>query len=606
MTDWRTLRSIIVSWWYSTGTRSVGQEIRVAFFDARRAPGWIVLGMIAVFWPLSDWSLMPVIIAAAVWLAMMFVTRFVPWWYRRRVRRWFRPGIGLLALVVLASEAGVWAWLLAVGLWLIVAAVTDTLRARRRLLSWLLAAVARTARVDPAELHVERATWDNRRLVSAEVNHRGVLRTEDAASRARIEESAKWALRHAGIYRVSWPAGVAAFEIEADPPLPTSLPEMALEGLPGIPIGATDAATAAGEVDVVDAQTGQLVSSIPVALVNPADAQRHYLVVGGTGAGKSVFIRGFIARALRNGWFPGGVFIFDGKGGSDYIVFEGREGVHCVARTPEEWEENLPPIVNMMRQRYDEDAEYHRGNRSKPSFPRYLVVFDEVQEIRNTLGKDVLDPVLQQISRQMRASEGRLMLCTQRPDVSDAMPGAVRDMLEDRIVLGFISQKGAQMVMDQDWRSVVDEYGNESVPGRGMARIGGRLLRIQGFNLPLPREHPEVEYLYPRKLDAAEQEGGQRPPAGEQELPRNVARWAPRQKAPRPPEAPEEGQEGRQERLADEVDGDAPTPPHGIPRIGLAATEQEAAGRPEPPAEPAPAAPPQGPPDGGRRRRRTV
>jgi DNA segregation ATPase FtsK/SpoIIIE-like protein len=345
---------------------------------------------------------------------------------------------------------------------------------------------------------------------------------------------------------------------------------------------------------------------IPVALINPADAQRHYLVIGGTGAGKSMFVRAFIARALRAGWFPGGVYIFDGKGGSDYIVFEGREGVHCVARHPDEWEANLAPVVAMMRQRYDADAEYERGNRPKPDLPRYLVIVEEVQEIRATLGKDVLDPFLQQISRQMRASNGRLMVVTQRPDVSDAMPGAVRDMLEDRIVLGFISQKGAQMAMDQDWRAVVDEYGTESVPGRGMARIGGKLIRIQGFYLPSPREHPEVEHLYPRKLDQAGQSSAAEPP-----LPHNVARWAPRPaappQAPDGPQQPPDGSQGSdQGRPADEVDSDAPTPPHGIPRIGLAVVEPDTAEAPGPASGTGPHDPPPGPPDGGRRRRRTV
>ncbi len=87
----------------------------------------------------------------------------------------------------------------------------------------------------------------------------------------------------------------------------------------------------------------------------------------------------------------------------------------------------------MMRGRYDEDAEYHRGHRGKPSNPRWLIVLDEVQEIRRVLGKKVLDPFLQQISRQVRAANGRLVVVTQRPDTEDAIPGAVRDMLEDRI-----------------------------------------------------------------------------------------------------------------------------------------------------------------------------
>src|SRR5438309_9726426 len=42
------------------------------------------------------------------------------------------------------------------------------------------------------------------------------------------------------------------------------------------------------------------------------------------------------------------------------------------------------------------------------------------------------------------------------------------------------------------WRTVVDEYGAATTPGRGMARIGGRLIRLQSFWLPTPRTVPEI------------------------------------------------------------------------------------------------------------------
>jgi DNA segregation ATPase FtsK/SpoIIIE-like protein len=235
-------------------------------------------------------------------------------------------------------------------------------------------------------------------------------------------------------------------------------------------------------------------------------------------------MRGFIARSLRAGWWPGGVFILDGKGGSDFIVFEGREGIHCVARHPEEWAEWLPRISSMLRQRYDEDAEYERGNTEQPDFPRYLVVLDEVQEIRATLGKAVLDPVLQQVSRQIRASRGKLLVATQRPDAEDAIPGAVKDMLEDRLILGYVSEHGARMVLGKDWREAVDEYGADTVPGRGLARVGGRLRRIQGFYLATPRRHPEVEHLYPPRHSTTDT-----PPETQTNAkgPATATRWAP-------------------------------------------------------------------------------
>ena len=289
--------------------------------------------------------------------------------------------------------------------------------------------------------------------------------------------------------------------------------------------------------------------SLPVLLIHPGDSQRHYLIVGGTGAGKSNFTRGFIARALRLGWFPGGCFIFDGKAGSDYIVFEGREGIRCVAREPEEWEQHMAAVSAMMRARYDEDAAYHRGQRGKPDQPRWLVVLEEIQEIRTVLGKKVVDPFLQQISRQIRASNGRLVVVTQRPDTEDAIPGAVRDMLEERIILGFVSGTGARMVLDKDWQAVTDEYGQAPVPGRGLARITGRLARLQSFRLDLPREHPDLEQFYPPKTaqDGADSYSADEHRSGT--LPHTATRWA-----PRPPAAdvPADG-------------ADATTPRHGVP-----------------------------------------
>ncbi|CAM3412091.1 type IV secretory system conjugative DNA transfer family protein [Kibdelosporangium persicum] len=496
LTSRRAFVATVRSWWASPAA----EEVRAAYHDTKRAPGWVVLGMIGVFWPLTGFSLVPVGVAVVVWLIMMWTTSGIRYWFlRRRVRRVLRPLIGLLALLVLSVQAGIWAWLLSIGVWLIVAGLTDTWRAHHRLATWIVGAVSRTTKNDPDEFDLHTTEWDGRHLLYAEVDFGPLVRTEDAAARDRIAQAVAWSLRHAGRYTVSWPAGRASFEITATPTLPTSIYEQDWGDLPGIPIGATDAEHADGVVDTVEAETGTVLESLPIVLVDPTNSDKHILVVGGTGAGKSVWMRGFIARGMRKGWWPGGVFILDGKGGSDFIVFEGREGVHCVARHPDEWTEWLPRISTMMRQRYDEDADYERGNTPKPNFPRYLVVLDEVQEIRATLGKNELDPILQQISRQIRASKGKLLVATQRPDAEDAIPGAVRDMLEDRIILGYMSDTGARMVLGKDWREAVDEYGSNTVPGRGLARVGGHLRRIQGFYLDTPREHPEVEHLYPPK-----------------------------------------------------------------------------------------------------------
>jgi DNA segregation ATPase FtsK/SpoIIIE-like protein len=171
---------------------------------------------------------------------------------------------------------------------------------------------------------------------------------------------------------------------------------------------------------------------------------------------------------------------------------------------------------------------------------------------------------LQQISRQVRAANGRLVVVTQRPDAEDAIPGAVRDMLEDRIILGFVSGTGARMVLEKDWQAVTDEYGQAPVPGRGLARITGRLVRIQGFRLDPPREHPELEQFYPPRLRSEPARHDPTGAADEQTerrrsgtLPTATTRWA-----PAPPATPPTDTTAR-----DAVVGidDAHTPPYGVP-----------------------------------------
>jgi hypothetical protein len=377
MLNWPSFRAALQGWWYSASA----YEVRAAILDTGRHPGLVVLGIVAVFWPLSGFTWIPLAVAAGAWLAVYLCTRPVRWWLRWRVRRATLPTIGIITLVVLTGPAGPFAWGIAIGLWLMVAGVTDNVRARRRLLAWICQAVARAVRVDPTDLRVRRAEWDRRRLTWAEVDTRGRLRVEDPAVRERIAGAVEWSLRHAGGHTVTWPAGLNTFEVTADPALPELVDEQHWPAdLPGIPIGVTDTANADGVVDTVDAVTGETMGSLPVLLIHPGDSQRHYLIVGGTGAGKSNFTRGLIARALRMGWFPGGAFIFDGKAGSDYIVFEGREGVRCVAREPQEWEENMTAVAEMMRTRYEEDAAYHRGQTGKPDHPRWLVVLEEFRK----------------------------------------------------------------------------------------------------------------------------------------------------------------------------------------------------------------------------------
>jgi hypothetical protein len=136
------------------------------------------------------------------------------------------------------------------------------------------------------------------------------------------------------------------------------------------------------------------------------------------------------------------------------------------------------------------------------------------------------------------------------------------------------------MVLEKDWQAVTDEYGQAPVPGRGLARITGRLVRIQGFRLDPPREHPELEVFYP-PVTTPDGRGGStgrtapKAPAGDTgaaeqrrsgTLPTTTSRWA-----PNPPPEPAPSPAGA---VDDPIEEDALTPRYGIPIARSAPPDQ--------------------------------
>jgi len=483
-------------WWLSNG----GYELRGAWRDLRRAPGLTLAVVALLLWPWSGFTTTPVIAGAVVWLLIQLVTWFLPsWWLRRRVRRRTQPAIIALMLGWLALSVDLGGWLITLGLGLVATALTDEWRARRRVAAWLLGGIAGAARVDPGSLRLYRPHWSGRRLDAAEVAYTEALRDADPAVRERVGEAVSWRLRRAGSYEISWPSGVQAFELRRAATLPDRvMDQLWPPGLSGLPIAITDDRDADLIIEKRDENTGEIISRLPVRLWAP-DAERHLLVIGGTGAGKTEFVRRLLAVGLRMGLFPGGVFVLDGKSSAGYACFVGREGVHMVAREPHEWLAGLVEVSRIMRARYDAQWNYRLGHGPKPDMPRLALLLEECQEIRAQLGHDA-DRFYQQLGRQCREAQITLILVTQRPDVKDAIPGAVRDMLEDRVVLGFVSAKGAQMALEEHWRDAVDDYGEQTTPGRGVARLAGKYSRIHGLYAGDPIDRPEAEQLFPPKI----------------------------------------------------------------------------------------------------------
>jgi hypothetical protein len=210
-----------------------------------------------------------------------------------------------------------------------------------------------------------------------------------------------------------------------------------------------------------------------------------------------------IVRAIRDGSVPVW-FIIDGKAGADYASLEDRQGVVTVGYEPADWDRIFRYVIEqIMRARYAEARAYEAGRGPKPpEWPRVGILIDEVQAVREGLGAKVFDAYINELVRLIRAARGTVVIATQRPDVRDSLPGAVRDNLVNRIVCGWMSRTGAEMLLDTDWRWITGDPDSDvsrpqSPPGRAVARINGRLFRLQVPYLPSPVRESWADPLYP-------------------------------------------------------------------------------------------------------------
>ena len=122
--------------------------------------------------------------------------------------------------------------------------------------------------------------------------------------------------------------------------------------------------------------------------------------------------------------------------------------------------------------------------------------------------------------------------------------------------LGGIAQ-GDAPVLESLISMNLDSMENSGLDARTyfLARLDGRLIRLQGFNLDSPRKVPQAEIFYPPKLSPDGAPAG--PAAAAQAVPTPTV-WAPRLVPP--PDAPG----------VEEADPDELVPAAGVPRIGAA------------------------------------
>jgi FtsK/SpoIIIE family/FtsK alpha domain len=213
----------------------------------------------------------------------------------------------------------------------------------------------------------------------------------------------------------------------------------------------------------------------------------HLLVAGGTGGGKSVWLRSaLLSLVLRYSPQHLEVLLVDPKG-VDYAPFSSiphlREG--RIITEPEEAVEVLmemtgPELARRTRILQDTQCSNLRELRTRApeTDAKYLVlIVDEFADLAMTLEKNQRADFERQILRlaqRARAAGIFLILATQRPTV-EFITGAVKANLPTRISFRLPQRVDSQVILD--------EPGAESLLGSGdmLLRHDGRLQRLQGY-----------------------------------------------------------------------------------------------------------------------------
>lgn len=446
-------------------------------------------------------------------------------------------------------------------------------RARARLLGRLRIGARAVAGTE--DVRVGRALWSGMHLLRVLVTYPADWPAHRGSRRDDLVERIMWEL--------CGPAPRTAAEAIARPEYLSRFDHighrLVVEQVPALPLrltarpwGQPDGTIVLGQTTAEAADT--VLHGVPVALHTP---DRHLLITGATQFGKSSGARAWVASGLDGGAFPGGLLAaLDGKGSGSFVALEGRHGVGPIAVTPDQWTHVLRTVVMPeVDARYQAMLDYRRGLGPRPAFGRALVVLDEIQQILASC-PDLLED-FGRLARQALEAEVILWVLTQRPDAKDAVPGAIRDQLDERAAFGPLSAAGAKMVFDgDDWHRAM---GTAPIQGRALTRLGGVWRPVQVPWLPFPVDEAWAEELYPPRTATAPTPSPAHPPADPRQR-RQEDPWRgygpppaphPTHTPSPPPQAPPPDQPRRW----------PPSPPH--PRPAPETAPETAPGSPPPP-----------------------
>ncbi len=196
-----------------------------------------------------------------------------------------------------------------------------------------------------------------------------------------------------------------------------------------------------------------------------ADAP-HCFVAGGTGGGKSVFVKGLILCLLQS---KAEICVLVAQKGTDFMVFG--EKIQLIYDF-EGVKNALESLVAEMDERYAMMNEAGSGDFEALGFAPKVVIVDELKELidqENKKNKEISLP-LARLAQKARAAGIHLVLTTQRPD-GHSFKGVLRSNIDGRIAF--------KVPKNADSKVILGDGGAEKLLGKG-----DMLLKLRAMSAP--------------------------------------------------------------------------------------------------------------------------